>query len=251
MSKYLTSIVVDQLHSLIEMWIGPSGAPDSSQWKAAALKVAAMQQETDKLNAASSSSIHAADNAMNLDFNPPPASPANDDETNHLMAITLDLSLISPETPLLSDQDWTDLAQFFKLTQAQVQLQQILGLEWQVVETEKWNLDGVIQLLELTRITDSIPFATREQLFNLKPISAAKGKECAMDKAGKKSIYHMLPNQAKAGSMRKFSNRLCLLDHFEFLLCSKFPSSKANPFQSKNMGFTPSSHFSRPFWPWC
>ena len=253
MSKYSTRIAVDQLRSLIEMWIGPSGAADSSQRKAAAPKVAATQQETDKLNAASSSSVHAADDAMNLDSDPPPASPANDDETDRLMAIALDLSLISPETPLLSDQDRTDLAQFFKLTQAQAQLQRILGLERQVVETEKWNLDGVIQLLELTRITDSIPFATREQLFNLKPTSAAKGKGRATDKAGKKSIYHMLPDQAKvkwAGSMCKFSNRLCLLDRFEFLLCSKSPSPKANSFQSKNTGFAPSSHFSRPFWPW-
>ena len=145
---------------------------------------------------------------MNLDSDPQPAVPANDDETDRLIATAMELNIITPETPLLSDQDWADLALFLKLTQAQAQLQRILGMERQVVETEKWNFDGVIQLLELAQLTGSIPFGTRSQLFDLKPTSGAKGEGHAKDNVGKKSIYHMLPAQAKvkwAGPIRRFS----------------------------------------------
>ena len=81
-----------------------------------------------------------------------------------MIALALNLDLISPETSLLSEEDRKDLALFDKLTQVQAQSERILGVEREVVEAEKWNIDTTIQLLELSNLTSDIPFATRAEL---------------------------------------------------------------------------------------
>ena len=125
-----------------------------------------------------------------------------------LMGLALQLDLISPETPLLSEEDRHDLALLDSLTQTHTRVQQVLGLETEIMVTERWNFEAARELLKLANNISSIPFGTRTELFDLEPTraesgsapgpSAAKGKSRLEGGPKKRSLYHMLPHESKA-----------------------------------------------------
>lgn len=138
----------------------------------------------------------------------------NADDTDPVWELALNLDLISPETPLLSPEDRYDLALFDKLTQAQARQHRAMGLESEIVETGKWNFDTALQLIDLANQTSKIPFATKPELYNLKPTSAdsravptqsaakSKGKQRADLAPKRRSIYHIFPEASKAWTGR-------------------------------------------------
>jgi hypothetical protein len=139
---------------------------------------------------------------------------ATEDSSDPIWKLALNLDLISPETPLLSSEDRHDLAMFDKLTQAEARLQRSMGLETEMVETGKWNFDTVLQLIDLAHQTSKIPFASKPELYNLKPTSAdigvvppsptakAKGKQRADCGPKRRSIYSIFPESSRAWSGR-------------------------------------------------
>jgi hypothetical protein len=113
---------------------------------------------------------------------------------------------------ILSEQDVRDLEQIADLTHAEGELVRLMGIEAETVETEKWNHDAVAELLTLSLAQKKIPFGERDNLFDLqltaddRPAakmahpsrSSKKGKGRAEDTpTHKRSIYHVLPNDAK------------------------------------------------------
>ena len=118
-----------------------------------------------------------------------------------LMELAIDLDLVAPPTPILTEEDRQDLALFDRLTQAQAQIEQVKGIEAEVVESETWNYDAAIQLGTLATTLKKIPFASRPALFDLRPTASdpppsKKGKERAEGHSKKRAIYHMLPKNA-------------------------------------------------------
>jgi hypothetical protein len=117
-----------------------------------------------------------------------------------------------PDIPL-SAQDKADLDHICHLTNAEAQLVRLMGNEVETVNTEKWNHDAAVQLINLTKSLKGkgIPFSRREDMFDLQPtatdqtvaevpgsIHSGKGKERAADNpTPKRSIYHVLPQNAK------------------------------------------------------
>ena len=159
--------------------------------------------------------------AMDLDSTEPKT--ATEDAVLERLAHNLDL--ITPQSPFLSEDDRHDLALFDLLVRAQARIQQAIGVESEIVETEKWNFDAIKELLELTHITSSIPFGKRTDLFDLKPmcgdpstaetVPPGKGKQHSLAERAshKRSIYHTLPDEEKlswAGSYGKFP---CYLEY--------------------------------------
>jgi hypothetical protein len=124
-----------------------------------------------------------------------------------LRDLALQLDLISPETPLLSEEERLDLAMLDRLTQTQTKLQQVLAVETETAATERWNFDAVTQLLKLANQMSTIPFSNRSELFDLEPTSAesrsaptgsaSKGKGRLEEGPKKRSLYHMLPKEAR------------------------------------------------------
>jgi hypothetical protein len=126
------------------------------------------------------------------------------------MGLALHLNLISPETPSLSAEDRQDLTLLDKLTQTHTRVQQVLGLETEIALTEKWNFDAVTQLLDLANRISKIPFSSRSELSDLEPTAvepeslvptglASKGKGRLEEGPQKRSLYHMLPDNARKG----------------------------------------------------
>lgn len=98
------------------------------------------------------------------------------------------------------------------LVQAEGKLVQMMEKEAEIIETEKWNHDAVVQLMNLATIQKRIPFDPREVLFDLHPTAKSytepsstnkrktaeptrKGKERQRDT--RRSIYHILPEDFK------------------------------------------------------
>lgn len=120
-----------------------------------------------------------------------------------------------PDSIELSAVDIQDLEHIDHITQLESQIMRMGGNEADVVETEKWNVDVVQQLLSLSLTEKRIPFGKRDELFDLRPTfddppsrkvqdksdgihSARKGKgQATDDKRVKRSIYQMLPADAK------------------------------------------------------
>jgi len=136
--------------------------------------------------------------------------------------LALDLNIISPESPLLTDEDRKDLYLFDELTRAQIQINQILGVEAEIVEQETWNHDTSDQLYSLSQSTQSVPFGTSSKLFGQQqadlatksgimeplPSSSRKGKEKEVQPAsrmgmkkevseGRPSLFNILPGGTK------------------------------------------------------
>jgi hypothetical protein len=99
--------------------------------------------------------------------------------------LAIHLELISPESPLLSAEDRQDLALLDQLMQSQSRLQQVLGLETEIVVKEKWNFDAVVQLLDLANNISDIPFASGTELLALEPSLAAESGPPGMSSKGK------------------------------------------------------------------
>jgi hypothetical protein len=111
----------------------------------------------------------------------------------------------------LSKEDIEELEHIDVLTQTQNQIERLVSIEAQTVDTEKWNKDAVEQLLSIALAQKGIPFGKREELFDLRPTAddpapmdneddkqepgpSRKGKERAVDEPAKKrSIYNLLP----------------------------------------------------------
>jgi hypothetical protein len=142
------------------------------------------------------------------------AEQSNVDKSDPLLDLASQLDLITPKTPLLSAEDRLDLALLDKLTQIHTRLQQVLGLETEIADTETWNFNAATQLLSLANQISRIPFYGRTEVFDLEPTSvaqsapaasSAKGKGRLEDEPKKRSIYHMLPDLARktwAGSSK-------------------------------------------------
>jgi len=121
-----------------------------------------------------------------------------------------ELDLISPDSPLLSEDNRKDLSLFDVLNRSHIQLQQLLGLEAEIVEREAWNHDTSVQLIRLSETTKMVPFGTSSELFDLRPTEPAaefgqelpilsaskKGKEKEAPQ-GRRSIFNLLPENSK------------------------------------------------------
>ena len=114
----------------------------------------------------------------------------------------------------LSAADREDMGYIDDLTQSQIQIMRMWDKEAELVETEKWNVNVVEQLLSLLLTAKWIPSGKQEELFNLRPTlndpplpgdddqkeqpqTSAKEKERAIDPPTKRSIYQVLPANAK------------------------------------------------------
>ena len=139
------------------------------------------------------------------------------------MRLAADLDLIAPGDPsVLEEDEWTDLAVFDNLTCVQAQLEQMLGVEAEIVDAETWNYETSSALTVLAHEKGEIPFGTRAECVDLKPTASiysaaatpsasthsaaadistsatptasGKGKERADPQMPKKqSVYHMFP----------------------------------------------------------
>jgi hypothetical protein len=170
------------------------------------------------------------------------------DKADPLMALALHLHLISPETPLLTEEDRQDLALLDQLTQSHTRLQQVLGLETEVAATEKWNFDAVIQLLALAKEMSDIPFASKTDISvseQSSPASAAaptglasKGKARLDEEPKSISFYDMSPDVEKGrwvGSTGEGSLSICptqLLTPASQSATSNAPQPRRPNFQS-------------------
>jgi hypothetical protein len=112
----------------------------------------------------SSNDVVAGSKPSGLDERPPPP---GERDLQELLA--LDLDLISPENPLLSQQDRVDLAVFDQLTRSQAQIHQLLGVEVGIVDEQTWNHNATIQLINLAQASERIPFGRSSDLFDLNP----------------------------------------------------------------------------------
>ena len=110
------------------------------------------------------------------------------------------------------------LDHFNQLTKAQAQIERLVDIETERVESSKWNHDAAVQLISLTQSGKRIPFGTRLDLFDLNPTASqrsSKGKERAGRKSSKgkeriveenvpkRSIYNLLPWEAKESWMEE------------------------------------------------
>ena len=145
--------------------------------------------------------------------NPPPRSEdniKNEAKVKYLESLALDLDLISPDTPALSEEDRQDLAMFDQLTRAQTQIMQTMGVESEVVEQETWNHDVAQQLIRLARCIKNIPFGTSSELFDLRPTEPAEEFKTPRNSASKKgkekerkpeerrrSVFNLLPSSTE------------------------------------------------------
>src|SRR5258708_9702336 len=104
------------------------------------------------------------------------------------------------------------LDHFNQLTKAQAQIERLVDIETERVESSKWNHDAAVQLISLTQSGKRIPFGTTLDLFDLNPTASqpsSKGREVACRKTSKgkkrvvaehlpkRSIYNLLPSEAK------------------------------------------------------
>jgi len=129
-------------------------------------------------------------------------------------ALTEQLHVMYLPDIVLSAEDKADLDHICHLTNAEAQLIRLMGNEVETVNTDKWNHDASVQLISLTKSLKGkeIPFSRRADLFDLQPTAAnrtaaakvpgslnsGKGKERAADNpTPKRSIYHLLPQNAK------------------------------------------------------
>lgn len=148
-----------------------------------------------------SSNPEPTSDAMNVDSTSPTA------ETDYLHTFAVKMDLITPQSPHLTEEDRVDLALFDQLIQTQAQVQRAMGVETEIVETEKWNVDTVQQLLHMSKDMLDIPFPKRAELFDLHPTCGdrtsspgpppGKGKKREAKKPFKRSIYHSLPSFSK------------------------------------------------------
>jgi hypothetical protein len=125
----------------------------------------------------------------------------------------------------LTDQDIEDLERIDLLTHAESQIERLKDIEVENVETGKWNHDCSVELIALALAKNSMPFGSREELYDLRPTaddpppsSAATGK--AGDRKGKgkekkRAIYHLLPTDSKESWLGKPGERN-LLFHQRF-----------------------------------
>ena len=137
-----------------------------------------------------------------------------------------------------SKEDMQDLEHIDRLTQAQMQLERLKDIEAEIVDTQRWNHDASKELLNLALKGKRIPFETRREMYDLLPTandlpastsgevteskgksfwepspavtwtgktqssSPSKGKERAVDQSQKRSIYHLLPEDAEESWLR-------------------------------------------------
>lgn len=194
----------DSIRYLLDLWFDDSdGAPGRD------LGGATTCPATGAEGTAGNSALDSGDVEMSMDSTSKRSE--NIDKSDSLMDLALHLNLLSPATPPLSEEDRHDLALLDKLTQTHTRLQQVLALETEIVETEKWNFDAVTQLLDLAKRISRIPFASRSAIFDLEPTAAepessalpglaSKGKGRLKEEVPKKkSVYHMIPNDARKG----------------------------------------------------
>lgn len=130
-------------------------------------------------------------------------------QSDPIFTLAVQLDLISPETPLLSEEDRHDLALLDKLTQTHTRLEQVKGLETEIAATEKWNFDAVVQLLDLAKAMNDIPFEGQTELFDLETTGAgsaatptgllSKGKGRLDEGPRKTSLDDLLSDVAKGG----------------------------------------------------
>jgi hypothetical protein len=89
---------------------------------------------------------------------------------DHLASLAVNVGILSPENPHLGPADFEDLAMVECLTSTMAYLEHSLGIEHEVVESETWNYDATVELLELAKRLGCIPFGggTRN-LFDTSP----------------------------------------------------------------------------------
>jgi hypothetical protein len=129
--------------------------------------------------------------------------------TKELFQLSKDLGYpdIGPEEEELMD----DLDLFNQITQGQAELERLSDIEAEILETQKWNYDAAVQLLNVAVGANNIPFGTRAELFDLKPTAEEeiskkrkrKGKEKEKEDDGteaggsKRAIFNLSPEAGK------------------------------------------------------
>ena len=68
-----------------------------------------------------------------------------------------------------SKEDEQDLEHINQLAQAQIQLERLMDIEAEIVDTQRWNHDASKGLLNLALVGKRIPFETRSEIFDLRP----------------------------------------------------------------------------------
>jgi len=166
---------------------------------------------------------------------------------NDLFKLSKDLGY--PEIKPEEEDFLDDLDLYNQITQGQAEVERLSDIETEILETQMWNHDAGVQLLNVALGANDIPFGTRAELFNLKPTAEqetskkwkGKGKEKEKEtetetegtEAGgnKRAIFNLSPEVGKpfwCGS----PNREFYLNHLpSLLICWSSPSYAAHDSQ--------------------
>lgn len=121
------------------------------------------------------------------------------DISDEMAALAFDFNLISPETTGICRDNAQDLATCQSLFNTMSKLQKLMAEESETVETESWNYDTSVELLNVTLNLKKIPFGGGPQdLYSMASTIDNEGKERTRKRRPqKRTIYNMHPETAK------------------------------------------------------
>lgn len=145
---------------------------------------------------------------------------------DHLAELASDIGVLTPEHPSLSAAELDDLAAINGLTGVIAYLEHMMAIETEVVESEAWNYETSVQLIELGKRLRRIPFGGEtSKLFDIKPsfrsvsAAASKGKEreTLTSRPKFRTIFNLHPKQSMDSWLGKFPGKSQLLFCLWFL----------------------------------
>jgi hypothetical protein len=154
---------------------------------------------------APTTSSNDAANGANNSADAPPLVP------DHLAELASDIGVLTPEQPSLSAAELDDLAAINGLTGVIAFLEHMVAVESEVVESEAWNYETSVQLIELGKRFRRIPFGGEtSKLFDINPsfasfsaaaaAAASKGKgkerETPTSRPKSRTIFNLHPKES-------------------------------------------------------
>ena len=128
---------------------------------------------------------------------------------DHLAALASDIGVLTPEHPSLTSEELDDLAIVNGLTGTISYLERMWSVEREVVESEAWNYDTAVELIELGKRLRRIPYGGEtSKLFDVKPsfrsfpaaLSKGKQRETPSNPAPShpqlRSVFNLHPKQS-------------------------------------------------------
>jgi hypothetical protein len=89
---------------------------------------------------------------------------------DHLASLAVDVGILTAENPQLDQSDIEDLALVEALRGTISYLDRSLSIEREVIESESWNYDAAVELIQLSRKLGHIPFGGgTDALFDIVP----------------------------------------------------------------------------------